>query len=340
MTYLLIFATAFILTLTATPLSAQLGRRLGLTDRPDERRTHRGEVPRLGGIALFIGFAGAGALVFGLSATGVWPPVGSEDHKLLAGVMLGSGLIFAFGLWDDYHELSAWPQLGAQVGAALLACVFDVIIERVTLPIFGPTIFPPWITYPLTIFWIVGMINTVNWLDGLDGLAGGVTTIAGLFFAVHAYSLGQNVVALFPLALAGACLGFLPFNFHPARIFMGSSGSMLLGFALASLSIVAPAKVATALLVLGLPILDVAWLILWRWRRWGSPTVAGRDHLHHRLLDLGLSQRQIVALYYSFCVLFGMLALLIEARLVKLAALAVMSSLTLGVLWRLSRVQK
>jgi UDP-GlcNAc:undecaprenyl-phosphate GlcNAc-1-phosphate transferase len=224
-----------------------------------------------------------------------------------------------------------------QFGAALIAISFDIIVERVTLPVFGYTIFPLWITYPLTIFWVMGMINTVNWLDGLDGLAAGVAAIASLLFAVHAYSLGQTTVALFPLALTAACLGFLPFNFHPARIFMGSSGSMLLGFALASLSILAPAKVATALLVLGIPILDFAWLTIQRWRQQGNPTVAGRDHLHYRLLDLGLTQRQIVILYYTFCAAFGLLALLIEDRLFKLVALAVMSGLTLALLGWLAK---
>jgi UDP-GlcNAc:undecaprenyl-phosphate GlcNAc-1-phosphate transferase len=245
-------------------------------------------------------------------------------------------VIFAFGLWDDCRELSVWPQFVAQFGVALIAIGFDIIVERVTLPIFGYTIFPPWITYPLTIFWVMGMINTVNWLDGLDGLATGVTAIAALLFAVHAYRLGQTTVALFPLALAAACLGFLPFNFHPARVFMGS-GSWVLGFALASLSILAPAKVATALLVLGIPIIDVAWLILRRWRERGNPTLAGRDHLHYRLLDMGLSQRQIVLFYYTFCATFGLLALLIEDRFFKLVALGVMSALTLALLWWLAR---
>jgi UDP-GlcNAc:undecaprenyl-phosphate GlcNAc-1-phosphate transferase len=301
---------------------------------------HRGEVSRLGGIALFIGFMSAGLLVFSLSAAGIWGPIGTEDRKLLAGVLLGSVIAFAFGLWDDLRQLPPWPQFAAQFGAALVAIAFDVIVERVTLPIYGLTIFPVWITYPLTVFWVMGMINTVNWLDGLDGLAAGVGAIASLLFAIHAYSLGQITVALFPLALAAACLGFLPFNFHPARIFMGSSGSMLLGFALASLSILAPAKVATALLVLGVPIIDVAWLIIERWRRQGNPTQSGRDHLHYRLLDLGFSQRQIVLLYYAFCAIFGALALLIADRFFKLIALAVLCSLTLALLRWLSRAER
>jgi len=336
MIYVVVFTIACGLALLITPLTAALGRRLKLVDRPGGRRAHQGDVPRLGGIALFAGFMGAGLLVFGLSAGGIWPPIRAEDQKLLTGVLIGTSLMFAFGLWDDRRELPAWPQFAAQFGAALVAIGFDIIIERVTLPIFGYTVFPPWITYPLTIFWVMGMINTVNWLDGLDGLAAGVTAIAALLFAVHAYSLGQTMVALFPLALAAACLGFLPFNFHPARVFMGSSGSMFLGFALASLSILAPAKVATALLVLGIPIIDVAWLIVRRWRQ-GSPTHAGRDHLHYRLLDLGLSQRQIVSLYYLFCATFGMLALLIEERLFKLVALVIMGSMTLALLWWLAK---
>ena len=338
MSYLVIFVTAFMLAWVITPLSARLGYRFKLMDRPGGRRAHQGEVPRTGGIALFGGFVGAGLLVFALSAFGIWPAIGAEDGKLLTGVLLGSVVVFAFGLWDDAYELAAWPQFVVQFGAALIAISFDIIVERATLPIFGYIEkFPPWITYPLTIFWIMGMINTVNWLDGLDGLAAGVAAIASLLFAVHAYSLGQTIVALFPLALAAACLGFLPFNFHPARIFMGSSGSMLLGFALASLSILAPAKVATALLVLGIPILDVAWLTIQRWRQRGNPTVAGRDHLHYRLLDLGLTQRQIVILYYIFCAAFGLLALLIEDRLFKLVALAVMSGLTLALLGWLAK---
>lgn len=337
MTYLVVFVTAFILALTLAPLSGLLGRRLQVTDRPGGRRAHQGEVSRLGGVALFVAFAGAGLLVFGLSALGIWPPVATEDRKLLTGVLLGSTVVFAFGLWDDRRELSAWPQFVAQFGVALIAIGFDIIIERVTLPIFGYTIFPPWITYPLTVFWVMGMINTVNWLDGLDGLAAGVTAIASLLFAVHAYRLEQTTVALFPLALAAACLGFLPFNFHPARVFMGSSGSMFLGYALASLSILAPAKVATALLVLGIPIIDVAWVTIRRWRRQRNPMLAGRDHLHHRLLEFGLTQRQIVLLYYTFCTTFGLLALLIEVRLFKLIALAIMGTLTVGLLWWLAK---
>jgi UDP-N-acetylmuramyl pentapeptide phosphotransferase/UDP-N-acetylglucosamine-1-phosphate transferase len=193
------------------------------------------------------------------------------------------------------------------------------------------------IVVAVTLFWVMGMMNTVNWLDGLDGLATGVGFIAAALFAIHSYRLGQLEIALFPTALAGACLGFLPSNFHPARVFLGTAGAMVLGYALATLSILAPARIATALLVLGIPIVDVAWLIVSRWQRGRSPVQAGRDHLHHRLLDLGLGQRQIVALYYLFCLLFGSLALVAPSRLFKLVALLVLGLGTLIGLWWLSK---
>ncbi|MFQ5577737.1 MAG: MraY family glycosyltransferase, partial [Anaerolineae bacterium] len=244
-----------------------------------------------------------------------------------------------FGLFDDVFDLPAWPQFAAQFGAALIAIGFTIFIERVTLPIKGETPFPWFITYPLTIFWVMGMLNTVNFLDGLDGLATGVAAIAALLFAWHAYSLGQDRVYLFPLALAGASLGFLPFNFSPARIFLGSGGSFTLGWALASLSILAPAKVATALLVLGIPIIDVAWLIVSRWRTKGSPLIPGRDHLHYRLLDIGLSQRTIVLGYYAFCLTFGLLALLISSRIYKLVAIVLLAGSTFILLWQLAKAK-
>jgi len=176
-------------------------------------------------------------------------------------------------------------------------------------------------------------MNTVNWLDGLDGLAAGVAAIAALLFAVHSYGrIGQLTVGLFPVALVGACLGFLPWNFYPARVFMGTAGSMFLGYNLAAFSLIAPAKLATALLVLGIPILDVAWQIMMRLRHGRAPWLADRSHLHHRLFDLGLSQRQVVVGYYGFCAGFGLLALVLTNRLYKLYALGLLGVIVLGTL--------
>jgi UDP-GlcNAc:undecaprenyl-phosphate GlcNAc-1-phosphate transferase len=201
----------------------------------------------------------------------------------------------------------------------------------------GQVWFPWFITVPFTIFWLMGMMNTVNWLDGLDGLAAGVAAILSAVLAFHMYREGQHSVALLPLALLGATLGFLPYNFHPAKVFMGSSGSFFLGFAVGALGIMAGAKMATVLLVMGIPILDVAWLIFDRWRRGRSPLIGDRSHLHFRLLDLGLSQRQIVLLYYLFCSFFGLLALVISSRIYKFLALLVLGAMTLLLLLFVSR---
>jgi UDP-GlcNAc:undecaprenyl-phosphate GlcNAc-1-phosphate transferase len=340
MSFIIVFAVSFLLALGLTPLSVTLGRHLGAIDRPGGRRTHAGDVPRLGGIALFGGFVGGASLVFVL-----WQPTNPDDMRRVMAVILGTSFVFLFGLWDDRRELGVWPQLVAQAAAAFIAMAGTVFIERFTNPLTNQLVVIPdtlpflgWgFVVAISLFWVMGMMNTVNWLDGLDGLATGVGFIAATLFAIHSFRLGQPEIALFPTALAGACLGFLPFNFHPARVFMGTAGAMVLGYALATLSILAPARIATALLVMGVPIIDVAWLIVSRWRRGESPTHPGRDHLHHRLLALGLGQRQIVCLYYLLCLLFGGLALMAPSRLFKLIALLTLGLGTLITVWRLSR---
>jgi UDP-GlcNAc:undecaprenyl-phosphate GlcNAc-1-phosphate transferase len=193
------------------------------------------------------------------------------------------------------------------------------------------------VTVGFTLFWIMGMMNTVNWLDGLDGLAGGVAVIASVLLFAHSYRLGQYSVALLPLSLAGCALGFLPFNFHPARVFMGTSGALFLGFALGTMAIIGGAKMATALLVMGIPILDVGWQIINRLRLGRSPFLADRGHLHHRLLDLGLSQRRVVLLFYSLCAAFGALALILSSGFQKLLALLIMGAFALVGLVALAR---
>jgi UDP-GlcNAc:undecaprenyl-phosphate GlcNAc-1-phosphate transferase len=275
----------------------------------------------------------------------LWRPPNPDDVRRLTSVIVGTVFVFLFGIWDDQEELVAWPQFVAQGIAALIAIAGTVYIERFTNPLTDQLVIIPdiipffgWgLVAGITMFWVMGMMNTVNWLDGLDGLATGVGLIAATMFAIHSYRLGQQEIALFPTALAGACLGFLPFNFYPARVFLGTAGAMVLGYALATLSILAPARIATALLVLVVPIVDVAWLIVSRWRRGASPAQAGRDHLHHRLLDLGLSQRQIVLIYYLLCFSFGVMALAAPSRLFKLVALLVLGIGTMIALWWLSR---
>lgn len=268
----------------------------------------------------------------------LYAPLKAEHRLPILGLLIGSAFVFLFGLADDKYEFKAAPQFAAQVIGAIIAIATTIWIEQVTLPFLNLTTFPWFITYPLTLFWITGMMNTVNFLDGLDGLATGVAAIAALLFGFHMLlKVDQPQIALYAFAFAGACIGFLPFNFTPARIFLGSAGAMVMGFALAALSILAPARVATALLVMAIPIVDTAWQIVSRWRRGASPFKGDRGHLHFQLVDSGWSQRLIVVLYWAFCGAFGLLSLIIESRLWKLIAFGGLVLAVGLVLWQLAR---
>jgi len=294
----------------------------------------------LGGLALFTAFivavgvaAWRGILTAGYSA---------DDFTRLNGLLIGGLVAFLFGLVDDKLDLPPRPQFAVQFLLSLLAVGTLLWLERFTLPILGYVeleSFPwgAWLYVPLTILWMMGMMNTVNWLDGLDGLAGGVGVILCLVLAVHMHRVGQPSVALLPLALLGALLGFLPYNAAPSRVFLGSAGAFFLGYGLGGLGLIAGGRVATVLLVMGLPIVDVAWQIFDRLRHHRSPAQADRGHLHFRLLDLGLSERAIVILYWAFCALFGLLALTVSSRLYKLLALAGIVVAVVAVLAWLSR---
>ncbi len=339
LTFLIAFALAFLL----TPLARRLGIRLGIADVPNGRRKHAGTVSRLGGLPLFVAFTVAALAARGMGITSFDP----QEPTRVTGLLVGGAFVFLYGLIDDRFNLNPRWQLAAQLVASLIAIVSLIIIERFNNPLTGqlsdqPTVLQPWQYVPLTAFWMLGMMNTVNWLDGLDGLATGVAAIfsAILFIAMIRTTPDQPQpqlsIALLPMALLGAALGFLPFNFHPARMFLGS-GSLFLGYVLGSLGIIGGAKVATVLLILAVPILDVAWLIVSRTRRGQSPAQGGRDHLHFRLLDLGLSQRTIVGVYFVVCAVFGVLALVIEGRLLKLITLGLLGIVILSTLAILSR---
>jgi UDP-GlcNAc:undecaprenyl-phosphate GlcNAc-1-phosphate transferase len=331
--FVLVFGVALVVALVSTPLAAAWGRRRGIVDKPGARRQHKGEIPRTGGVALFLAFMAAALLA-------QWLPVPRQDAKELTrflGIAAGMVFLFLVGYIDDRFELRPGPQYAAQAVSGLIAIACLVFIERVMNPFTDSLfIFPYWFTVAFTLLWIMGMINTINFLDGLDGLATGVGAIVSAVLAIHMLREGQYSVALLPLALLGATLGFLPFNFTPAKIFLGS-GSLILGYAIATLGIAAGAKLALLLLVLAIPIVDVVWLIVSRLRAGESIGQADRRHLHFRLLDLGLSQRQVVLLYYGYCALLGASALLIDSRFLKLITLVVLGFATLGVLAWLAR---
>jgi UDP-GlcNAc:undecaprenyl-phosphate GlcNAc-1-phosphate transferase len=225
--------------------------------------------------------------------------------------------------------------------AAAIAIVFQIFIETLNNPLTGQQT-PPWpfiVTVALSFFWLVSMMNTVNWLDGMDGLAGGVAFIAGAMLFINSalrVDPPQTSVSLLMLALMGTSLGFVLRNFYPAQVFMGG-GALYLGYLLGTLSIIGGAKMATILLVMGLPLMDVVWQVVNRVRQGRSPFEGDRGHIHFRLLDLGFSQRQIVTIYYFFCAFFGILTLILESRFFKFLALGIMLALVVVGFWLLAR---
>lgn len=338
MPYLLTFCAALLAAAAATPPVRRLSFHLGLVARPGGRRQHSGDVPKLGGIPLLVGLAAGTLLIFSLFQVG-------QERQYFHGIILGTAVIFIGGLLDDWLDLPPWAQFAIQAVAAVIAVSYEVFIERFTDPFSGQVIsfrqlfVAPWgdlVIFLLTFFWIVGMVNTVNFLDGLDGLAAGVVGITAVLITWHSYNLGQFSVAAFPLVLAGALLGFLLFNFAPARIFLGSAGAYLLGYQIATLAIISPAKIATALLVLAVPILDVAWQIMNRLRQRRSPFHGDRGHLHFRLVDKGYPVRRIVLGYYITAASFGLVAIFAPG-IFKVVILALLSLVVFTLLLRLNR---
>jgi UDP-GlcNAc:undecaprenyl-phosphate GlcNAc-1-phosphate transferase len=325
------FAITFFLALgtaiLVTPVMIVLGKRLGIVSRVTARRINDGDtrsLSKLGAGTLFISFVLTVLLAQLLNI----PRFDPNEPNRLVGLLLGSCVVFVVGFLDDRSELSALPLLGMQFIAAAIAVHFEIFIEGFNNPISGVMTgsWPFAFTVILTLFWIMGMMNTVNWLDGLDGLSHGVVFIAAaVLFINSAFVLDppQMSVSLLPLALMGSTLGFLLFNFYPARIFAGG-GAYLLGYIIGCLSIIGGAKMATVLMVMALPIMDSAWQIINRVLAGHSPFKGDRGHIHHRLMDLGFSQRQIVLGYYAFCAFFGTLTLVLESRSFKLISLLVM----------------
>jgi UDP-GlcNAc:undecaprenyl-phosphate GlcNAc-1-phosphate transferase len=336
--YVVVFFTSLILSLILTPVSIRLGKRLGILARPGGRRKHKGLIPQLGGVAILGGFVG-GALVSMIVRSWLPLPEGPDPKELtrFSAVLIGAVMIGLFGLLDDRYELSAKPQYAAQVVVSIVAIVGLVFIKHVGNPFTGEIFEFPWpMVWALTLLWLVGMMNTVNWLDGLDGLVAGVAGIVCIVLLVHMLRVGHYGPALLPMALLGTVLGFLPFNYHPAKIFLGS-GATTLGYLVGTLALVGGARVATVLLVMSVPIVDVAWQILNRWRQGRSMNQGDRGHLHFRLYDMGMSQRQVVLLYWAFCATFGILAFLVTSSIYKLVAILGLGLSVILVLTVLSR---
>jgi len=289
------FLLALGVVLVLTPGVGRFARILGVVDQPGEtRRVHTVPVPRLGGIALLLGIF-VPALAF-LPLEGAY-----------RGILLGAAIATTVGAIDDFRGLPWWGKLAGQVAAGSVAVGFGVTVDRFTFPGFGSQELPEWTAGAATIVWVVAIMNMVNFLDGMDGLAAGVCAIAGSTFAVIGLSLGAPDAALLSAIVAGACFGFLRHNFYPARIFMGDSGALLLGFLLATVSIeglVKTAALATLvlpLLVLAIPIIDTSFVFAKRLKYRQPLYEADRTHLHHRFMNIGFSQKRAVVYMYAWC---------------------------------------
>lgn len=287
---------------------------LGMMDVPRPGEVQERAVPRNGGYGMLAAvWLAVGLAVFARPAEIQAAP--GDDWKLL-GVMLGSLLIIPLAMVDDSKRLGPGAQFGGQFAIAAVPVAFGLRIESIASPLGAAVQLPVWLGIILTMLWIVGMINAINLIDVMDGLAGGIALMgAGVLF-FRSLMFGQFTIAVLPLSLAGATLGFLPHNFHPAKIFMGTSGSVLLGYWLATMSVIGGAKVGTAFVVLGVPILNTAWVIGRRALAGRSPFKGGDSELlPQRLHALGLSQLQSVILLYAICGVFGLLSLTLHAPL-------------------------
>lgn len=354
---------AFVLAYLFTFGVIAVSRKAGWLDMPAERRVHKAPVPRLGGVAIFLAFVITSAFLYVTM-------YGLQQKEVVTYwlFLLASLLIVAVHAYDDVKGLKPLPKLLAQTLSVLIILgpfngkfngvllfgfsnPFRAINAHGSIPwyrqaelvlfIHHPDI--TWLAIPavlFTWFWMVGMMNTVNFIDGLDGLATGVVAITGIFITIISWMLVQQSIAILAAIFTGATLGFLPHNWNPAKIFMGDTGSQFLGLALAVLSIIGGAKIALALMVLGIPILDVAVVAINRIRRGQHPLHYDKTHLHHRFLATGLSVRQICYVMYGLTIVFGILALDLPLIYKPLGILLVGATMTGLIVWMDYRQRK
>lgn len=295
---------ALVLALVFVPLAMKLAYKIGAVDKPNARKVHTKIMPRMGGLGIYL------AYIIVVLAT-------QKMNMQLAGLLLGSTILVVLGIFDDMKDLNAKFKLLIQILAAVIVMAFGVRIEFMTNVFGGEAIYLDILSLPITLLWIVGITNAINLIDGLDGLAGGIATIAALSMAVVGWIYGQYLMASMAIILAGATMGFLRYNFHPAKVFMGDTGSLFLGFNLSVLAIMGVAKsvtfisLAAPVLVLGVPIFDTFFAILRRKMNHKPIFAADKDHLHHRLLGMGFSHRKTVLIIYAISFFLALSAILI-----------------------------
>lgn len=297
---------SLILGVFIVPLVIAYSKKEGLVDLPNERKIHKIPVSRLGGVAIW----SSTMLTFLLLVFLSYYPYGS----LLSGILLGGSLMFLLGLIDDIYNLNAKFKLFIQIAIVTIVYLLGVKIDTIINP-FGGVFELGWLSYPITLLWIVGICNAVNFIDGVDGLAGSVITVNSITLAIVAIAMTPSnpISALIAFILAGSMLAFLAYNFNPAKIFMGDSGALFAGFLLASLSITGVMKTATLAIllpfvVLAVPIMDITFSSLRRIMKGTSPFVADSEHIHHKLLKAGFSQNKTVAILTLVAIVGGAIA--------------------------------
>ena len=327
---LLAFAVSLLAAYVMTPPVKRFAEKVGAIDVPkDNRRVHDHPIPRMGGLAIFIGFVLS--LIF-------FVPMSTK----VTGLLVGSVIIAVMGGVDDIVSLNPWVKLAGQIVAALVAIRCGLVFDVISNPnIFAEETYIEigWLSIPLTMLWIVGCTNAVNLIDGLDGLAVGVSAISSLTMLIVSLFVSEPVVSIILAALTGACLGFMPYNLNPAKIFMGDVGSQLLGFVLSTASIMGLFKLHAIitffvpLLALALPLADTIFAFFRRILHGQSPFKADKGHFHHRLLAMGLNQKQVVAVLYGISAVLGLLAVLMagDSMAVKIICLVAAFIISLGI---------
>ena len=320
------FVISFAIAFASTPLVKRLAVKIGAIDVPkDKRRMHKKPIPLIGGLAIFFGFLITVLILYKM------------DIELI-GTLAGAIIIVILGIFDDKYNLPAKFKFVVQIVAALIPVLCGIRIERIIIPFMSSGGFEfGWLSYPITILWIVALTNAVNLIDGLDGLASGVSAIASFSIFCVALMQGQFGTAILTAALVGACFGFLPYNFNPASIFMGDTGSTFLGFVMAVISVMGLFKIHTIIsfavpfIAFGIPIFDTSFAIFRRIKEHRPIMSPDRGHLHHRLIDRGFSHKQTVLIIYSICILLGLIAVVcFKSKIwaLAIAAIGVLGALT------------
>ncbi|WP_077601542.1 MraY family glycosyltransferase [Oceanobacillus sojae] len=320
---LIAFFIALLTAIITTPIIISISKRLNLVDQPDNRKQHQKAVPSIGGLAIFFGIA-AGFLYL------------QPEHPQMTAIIIGAIIILLTGFLDDIFDIRPGTKLLGQILAASVVAYSGLVIEKLTLPFMGTVFLGEYVGIALTIFWIVAAANAINLIDGLDGLAGGVSTIAFISILIMAVMDYRMIVIGLCVLLIGSTVGFLVFNFHPAKIFMGDTGALFLGYSIAIISMlglfknVAFFSFVIPIIVIALPVFDTLLAIIRRVQNKQGISVADRNHIHYRLLKNGYSHRESVLIIYAFSMFFGAMAIVVNnAQL--MTSLAVFCFIILGI---------